>query len=577
MDQINDIINQIKQVSPKLKDIQLSSKSKTELEEWYRCKQDFFYFLNNHVKLNLPGANISFKEHKGQEFLMNAFLYYHYIVTLKTRQIGITTVVRALVAWCTIFFDNIGVGIISKKGPDATAFVRNTIHTIEHDLDSFLIPQFNKKSEQQFFLKNGSYAIAEAVSPVQPENTLRSNPITVLIIDEAAFVHKIDEAISGLMPTIVTAHKYARLNNVPFGVIVMSTPNKTSGTGKWFFDMYKTAVNNTTVADEDDDTLYKAIKLHWKDIPLYRDDPNWYESQKKMLNFNRNQIAQELDCTFIPSDRESIIDADIAIELSEKNYKPINIIKTKGGEIWQFKELSKDKRYIVGIDTATASGTNAFSAIEVFDFENNEQVLEYMGKLSTLEFPSIVMQILDMIGLNCFIVPERNTIGEPIVDTIIKNVIYKQRLFKTIKKNKNTGFIESVTYGLNTSGSTKPLLVEAVTTFIEENYNKIYSERLILQILDAKLKNNKLKGLPNDLLMATSFCTYAKKYTNVKFINFDDNNWMDDLLKKDKQLSKDELMNYLYNDKLPYNKELEKNTNKLRGKNPDLLDYLFDL
>ena len=246
-------------------DINFNDDDIDELQEWANCKEDFFYFLRKYIRLDLPGNENEFIYHNGQELVIRTLLEHHYAVVLKSRQIGITTVVRAYVAWLCIFYTNYSVGIISKSGPDATAFIRKCITVID-ELPNFLKPTFVKKTEQQFILKNGSIAMSAAVSASQPENTLRSNPIIFLIIDEGAFVHKINEALSGLLPTTVTVQRAAERANVPYGILTISTPNKTKGIGEWFFKEYQQAVANNGLPPEMAKGAYKAIKLHWKDL-----------------------------------------------------------------------------------------------------------------------------------------------------------------------------------------------------------------------------------------------------------------------------------------------------------------------
>jgi len=73
------------------------------------------------------------------------------------------------------------------------------------------------------------------VNPNAPDKTLRGKALTFLVIDEAAFVHHIDTAWTSLVPALSTSQMQARKANVPYGTVVLSTPNKTVGIGEWYF------------------------------------------------------------------------------------------------------------------------------------------------------------------------------------------------------------------------------------------------------------------------------------------------------------------------------------------------------
>jgi len=570
-------------------DINFNNDDMDELQEWINCKEDFFHFLKYHIQLDLPGNENEFKYHIGQEITVRTLMVDHFAVVLKSRQIGITTVIRAYVVWLTIFHSNYSVGIISKSGPDASAFIRKCITLIDA-LPKFLRPKCPIKNAQQYILENGSMAMSAAVSASQPENTLRSNPIVFLIIDEGAFIHKIDEALSGLLPTTVTVQRAAERAGIPYGVLVISTPNKTKGPGKWFFDMYKQALYNNALPPESGKGTYKAIKLHWKDLG-FPFDQEWYDAQCKVQNFNPENIGQEVDCIFLPSTKNGLISRSQVIEIDKYSRQPDTIINVEGGDIYIYDDtigktkdelieefgeeetaikleaLSK-RRFIVSSDTATAVGMDAFSATIGIDFDTNEQVLEYVGKLSTLYYPGVIRKCCDVLGHHVFLVVECNTIGEPVVADLYKDPEYQNKMFVTIQKNKE-GKITNKFPGIQTNARTKPLLIEAVTEFFKHNIDKIHGERTILQITTVDVDKSKLIGKPNDIIMAYAFMAFVKQHNLVHFDNLlvDDtkyfNSGLDDMRESD-------ILDYLY-DKNP---KIQQRIDGKRGKYQNPLEWL---
>jgi hypothetical protein len=512
---INSLLN-------KFDDIKLDVKDEEEIEEWLKCQNDFFYFLRTYVQLDLPGFENEFKYHPGQEITIRTLMEYHYAIVLKSRQIGITTVIRAYCAWLTIFFENYSIGVISKKGPDATAFVRKTIKLLE-DLPPFLRPVFSKKTEQQYILENNSLLMAEAVSPSQPENALRSNPIVFLIIDEGAFIHKIQEALSGLLPTTVTVQRAAKAAGIPYGVLFISTPNKTKGTGKWFFEQYKQAVINNLLSSNLSKGAYKAIKLHWKDLgePF---DEEWYDDQCKVLNHNEEDIAQEIDCVFLPNVKNGLVEKDKVINMSKNEKEPVEYIETEHGQIAifddTFHETKHERRFVLCADTATSTGMKTFSSFIVMDFDTDEQIMEYVGKLNVFDYPDVIKKALEAIGDNVFIIIEKNTIGESVVESIYRDSRWGSKVLITVIKDDKGKLVRKFP-GIETQGKSKPLFIESLTDWLKENSNKVFGERSVMQITTVDVKDGRLIGTPNDLVMCFAFYTHCKRNNYISFSKTD--------------------------------------------------------
>ncbi len=247
------------------------SKAKFYIMEFNRCKYDFGYFCRHYAYLELPGQDVLLQPYAKQEELISLIEKDKHVIVLKSRQIGISTVTQVYCAWLAVFYDNVVIGLISKDAPESTTFAR-TVRGVIEKLPLWMKPKggtqgpgFAKKSEQSFILTNGSKVYASTVAPNSPSKCLRGKAITFLIIDEAAFIGKLDEAWTSMVPALSTAQMNARKNNVPHGTVILSTPNKTVGPGKWFFDRYSRSLEK--------DDIFKPFTIHWKDIPELANDP----------------------------------------------------------------------------------------------------------------------------------------------------------------------------------------------------------------------------------------------------------------------------------------------------------------
>lgn len=473
-------------------------------EEYLKCTKSFEYYCANYVLLELPGGDKLFKLYKPQANLSKLILDEHFVLVLKSRQIGISTLIQALCSWLVTFHDNVVIGIISKDGAEATRFARHIIAIIEK-LPKWMQSGFSKRTEQTFILNNGSKGFSAPVNPINPGKTLRGQSITFLVIDEAAFIKDIDEAWTSLVPALSTSQKQARTANIPYGTVVLSTPNKTVGTGEWFFKRYQNAVDGADI--------FKPFVIHWKDVQELAGDPEWYNTQCRLFNNDQTKIQQELELKFLPSGGSFF--PEKIYQILQDNTKDDKVIKEKftifGGEVWKFEDPQKDKHYLVGVDTASEFG-NDKSTITVWDYETLDQVWEYQTKCKIIDFIKVVKLAASLYPGT--IVVERNSYGNQVMEELNSGE-FSSSLYKEIKNSK-------VFPGLYTDNKTRPLMMDALYSYIVENPNCVKSKRLALELTSlVQKKTGKIEaeGMNDDLVLSTSFAFYVRKYDPPLFLN----------------------------------------------------------
>jgi hypothetical protein len=481
-------------------DVDLDPIVQERLEEYYKCKNDYLYFFKHYIYLELPGGNQLMNPYRKQTDLIKLIHDEKYVLVLKSRQIGISTVIQAYIVWLFIFFRNVVVGVISKNGAEATDFNRFILSMIDN-LPGWLKPKFVKRAEQSFILDNGCKCYASTVNPSNPEKTLRGKAVTFLIIDEAAFVSYIDKAYSGIVSALSTNQMHARKANVPFGTVICSTPNKTTGIGKWYFERYQTSISGTDI--------FKPFRIHWREVDELANDPHWYKSQCELSGNDTNLIEQELELKFLPAEGGFLPEATcIALQNSADKHEPIEILKLFNGEAWVFQKPFQGVHYIIGVDTATEYGLDK-SAIVVLNYKTLEQVWEYQGKLSVTDFCRVVHSVANL--YRGTIVIERNSVGNQVMETLIRThlsgMVYSER-----RKDKITG-------GLNVDTLTRPLIGEALYTYITQFPETVRSKRLVTELIGLVRKSNGRieadRGAHDDVALAYSFCAYVRKYDPV--------------------------------------------------------------
>lgn len=480
-----------------------------KISEYKKCRDNLFYFAETYVKLAQSGTEVIPKLYEPQKAFLNTLCNYHYAVLLKTRQTGGSVASQIYCAWAMTFFKNIVIGIVSRKGDEATDFSKKVMNII-HALPGWMRPNFQKQTEQSFRLDNGSELFAEAVSASNPGGCFRGKSITIAVIDEAAYIPNVDVAYTAFAPALFKAHKVAREQGVPFALMIISTPNRTVGLGQWYAEMWTDA--NTP------GSIFKAHTLYWKDISDFANDPTWYSTQCKILKNDQGKIKQELEMEFLGS-TDSWLPLTTIDELNRCTRPPLSIINFQGGELWQWEPLDINRFYLIGVDTASAGGGDK-STIEVWDFEEFNQVAEFRGKLEVFDFCSVMHTVNKLYPNNQFVV-ENNSYGNQVVETLSrspekfnlyvgKDARIKKKIFHPNRK---------LPYGLNTNSKTRPLIMDALYTYIVERPDRVKSKLLALELMalvnKAGASSSRVEadvGSNDDLCLATGFISYVRMY-----------------------------------------------------------------
>jgi hypothetical protein len=343
--------------------------------------------------------------------LLNDYENFNDNITKKYRQAGVSTVTAA---WISKKLQ-----IAKEEQPERILIVankRDTAIEMANKIRQFLgqWPSWmnvgfspDKNSESRFKLNNGCEVKAVATST----DALRGYTPTILVFDEAAYIEAGEDFWAASMASLSTGGK----------IILISTPN---GFDKIYYPIYDQAtrgVNEFKVTDlrwfkdprynkdlkwvkVNDIVDYMLNREQYNDDEITHEDhsfdnyeqlldegykpySSWYELMSKKLKYDPRKINQEINGDFLGSG-----DAVIPSEIQEKIRK--NMVKDPtekymSGTFWQWKEPIQGHRYILGADVSRGDSED-FSAISIIDFDEREQVVEYIGKIPPDDLASIV-------------------------------------------------------------------------------------------------------------------------------------------------------------------------------------------
>ena len=172
-----------------------SLSKKETMKEIVKCGKNPDYFINTYAKITHPQKGlIPFHLYDFQKDLLNSFEDYRFNVILKARQLGISTITAAYVAWMMMFHREKNVLVIATKFNTAANLVKK-VKAIIRNLPPWLrISNVDIDNRTSFVLSNGSQIKASSTSG----DAGRSEALSLLVIDEAAHVEGLDDLWMGL-------------------------------------------------------------------------------------------------------------------------------------------------------------------------------------------------------------------------------------------------------------------------------------------------------------------------------------------------------------------------------------------
>jgi len=375
-----------------------------QLREYAKIIKDTPYALKTYLQTydNTQKKFVPLDLFPDQITLINDYETHNENITRKYRQAGVSTVTAAWLSKLlqTAKPENPHKVLVVANKRDTAIELSNKIKDFLRQWPDWMNVGFDpdKNSESRYKLNNGCEVKAVATS----KDALRGYTPTILIFDEAAYIEAGEDFWAASMASLSTGGK----------VILISTPN---GHDPIYYPIYDQSIrgeNNFHITDlrwYKDNRYAKDIKwlkindmVHYMlNRELYNDDEitldreviddydevieqgykpysPWYETMSRKLKWDKRKIAQEIECDFLGSG-DDVIPQEVKSNIA-KNMIRVPKEKYISGTLWQWKEPIEGHRYIMGIDVSRGDSED-FSSINIIDFDDREQVLEYIGKI----------------------------------------------------------------------------------------------------------------------------------------------------------------------------------------------------
>lgn len=383
-----------------------------QLKEYARIIKDSTYALKTYLQTydNTQKKYVPLELFPDQIQLIKDYETYNDNITRKYRQAGVTTVTAA---WVSKILQTAKpekpekILIVANKRDTSVEFA-NKIRGFLEQWPDWLNVGFSqdKNSESRFKLNNGCEVKAVATS----KDALRGYTPTILIFDEAAYIEAGEDFWTASIASLSTGGK----------IILISTP---SGYDPIYYPVYDQALRglndfhitdlqwyndpryskdltwvktndivhyilNRQLYDDNEVVLYNVEIEKFKELKEngYKPYSPWFEGMCKKFKFDRRKISQEIEGDFLTSG-DNVISAELRDNII-KNMVREPMEKFMQGTLWQWKEPIEGHRYILAADPSRGDSDD-FAAINIIDFDDGEQVLEYVGKIPPDDLASV--------------------------------------------------------------------------------------------------------------------------------------------------------------------------------------------
>ena len=227
--------------------------------------------------IKTSGTIKPFKPFKIQQELVQSICDNQYTIVLKSRQVGASETVCSYLLCRALTEPGFSACVFSKTATDSGSLGKRIRAQAASIAESGIEFTTESNSELSFKGLGTIYFL-----PATPRAARGIPSVSVVVLDEAAFLDGAEQIFTAVQPTMATLGDQGKL-------IMISTPN---GLGNMFSNLWHTAEE------------WNKFKIHYNDIPIYSKDPKWAEKTKRRSKLTDRAFRQEYELDFVASDAQ---------------------------------------------------------------------------------------------------------------------------------------------------------------------------------------------------------------------------------------------------------------------------------
>jgi len=413
-----------------------------KVQEYIKCSKDPIYFAEKYINIvHVDHGLIPISLYNYQREIIKKITKNRRVTVVTSRQAGKTTTAVCVILHFVIFNDHKLVALLANKG-DSAREILDRIKTAYEALPKWLqqgVIEWNKGSVE---FENGSKILAGATS----SSAIRGKSVSLLYIDETAFVENWDEFFASVFPTI-SSGKTTK-------ILLTSTPNGLNH----FYKTCEGARNETNG--------YQFVEVSWQAVPGR--DLEWKNETLAAMDWDYEKFSQEYECQFLGSSGTLISGSKLKTLTSKTPIK-----ENLGLKIYE--EAEKDASYICVADVSRGKGLD-YSAFHVINVTKlpYKQVCTFRSNLITpVEYTEVIYRAIKNYN-NASVMVEINDIGGQVADLLYyefeyENVLYTENAGRSGKRISSGFGTAHKDRGIRTTMSVKSIGCSILKLLIEQD------------------------------------------------------------------------------------------------------------
>ena len=412
-----------------------------KVQEFIRCAKDPIYFSEKYIQIvHVDHGLIPIKMYEYQKDIVNKITNHRRCAVVTSRQAGKTTTAVCVILHYILFNDHKTVALLANKG-DAAREILDRIKIAYEALPKWLqqgVVEWNKGSVE---FENGCKIIASATS----SSAIRGKSISLLYIDETAFVENWDEFFASVFPTISSGQTTK--------ILLTSTPNGLNH----FYKTCEGAENNKNG--------YQFVKVMWYDVPGR--DEVWKKETLSSMDYDYEKFSQEFECQFLGSSGTLIEGNKLKALVYDRPLKESN-------QLFMYREPEEKHTYVCVVDVSRGKGLD-YSAFQIIDVSKMpyQQVCVFRDNMITpVEYVETIHRTVKHYNDSVVLV-EVNDIGAQVSDLLHDDYEYEHILFTESAgrtgKRISSGFGKNVDKGIRTTKTVKSVGCSILKLLIEQD------------------------------------------------------------------------------------------------------------
>jgi hypothetical protein len=473
-------------------------------KELFKCSESPHYFIHNYVKIldDRKRIYVPFRLYPAQINVLQAVMDHKYIILLKSRQFGASTLIGgAYFLWLMLFRENTTNLVLSKSEREAQVLMVDRFKPMFTNLPSWMKPKYDKdlpNSKTEFAMSNGAKMFS------LPTSAGDSYTARACMVDEAALVHNSKTALSDVLlavqPTIAAGGQ----------LLLVSKPDK-SKPDSTFNSIFRSAIRG-----END---FFPLFVPWQAVPWR--DQEWYEKQVSLsiaVDGTKDSVSENYPETW----QEALAPKELNKRLStihiEQCYdeilEPEPLVPAEVPDILNlmvYFDPVPNTQYIITTDMAEGNPTSDPSCLIVWDWMTGEQVAALAGRYEPAMMGSYTELISEYYN-NAPVFPERNNHGHAYILWLQENSDVKVLAGpdSTPRRPK---------YGYNSSKAMKAMGYAELARMLRKEEVLIHSPETKRQLDSIEGETLRApKKDHDDHAIASMLFAAARKYVHMEFL-----------------------------------------------------------